>query len=372
MTDVVFRCDASTKIGSGHVMRCLVLADLIAHRGLSSLFICRQHQGHCGTQITDKGYRLVLLPLQSPVDVSQASGSSPDYRTWLGAEMAEDAAQTIDIIRDVDATWVVADHYAIGADWERRVKAATGARLLAIDGQANRSHACDQLLDPSFSVQGKERWADLVPAECTVFAGLRYALLRPEFKQARKHMEATPKPKSAIKRLFICFGGFDHANATACAVEAVMALERHDWLVDVVVGAGYPHLSALRQLIGSRSGIALHVAPANMAKLMAQADLAVSAGGGMVIELAYLAVPSLVLCVAHNQRAMVEALAERGAVIPLGDFDLRNAPSIRRTIMATLKEQFANPGRLDTIRDVLRHEIPFQDDLFHSVMECSQ
>lgn len=372
MVEVVFRCDASLQIGSGHVMRCLVLADLIAQRGLSSLFVCRAHQGHCGAQITDKGYSLVLLPIQPRGNVSRESDLTPDYRSWLGAEMEEDAAQTIDIIRDTNAAWVVADHYAIGADWEKFVKSTTGAKILTIDGQANRLHACDQLLDPSFSVKGKARWAGLVPAECKVFAGLRYALLRPEFKKVRKHIESVPKPASDTKRLFIGFGGFDNDNATACTVEAVIALDRDDLLVDVVVGAGYPHINALRQQIGSRAWIALHVAPVNIAELMAQADLAVCAGGMMLVELAFLAVPSLVLCVAHNQRTMVEALAHHGAVISLGDFDVQNVHSISRNITMNLHNQFANSFRLDTIRDLLRREIPFEDDIFHSVMECSE
>lgn len=371
MVDVVFRCDASIVIGTGHVMRCLVLADSLVRRGLTCAFICRAHQGHWEAQIRRKGYSVFMLPLKTAQEDQGVAYASCDRTHWLGVEVSEDADQIIEIINALNVRWVIDDHYGIDSEWENRVKSATGVKILAIDGQANRPHSCDQLLDPTFSARGEARWKGLVPAGCKVFSGLRYALLRPEFAEARKDLAATPRQPAAPRRLLIGFGGVDAVNATACAVEAVMALGRTDLRVDVVVGAQYPFCASLEALLDAQTGMVLHVAPPNMADLMVQADLAVCAGGTMLVELSTLAVPSFVYCVAENQKAMSRAMADQGMLLGLGNFDEQDRASMVVSLASHLQELLGHPERLEIVRRLLGHEISDDHNALRDLLDGS-
>ncbi len=84
---VAFRCDASHRIGSGHVMRCLTLAEALTDAGAMCEFICRQHIGHLAEQIRAKGYRChVLEPDSEQLDVCLPLSSStpPCKAVWRG------------------------------------------------------------------------------------------------------------------------------------------------------------------------------------------------------------------------------------------------------------------------------------------------
>src|SRR5690606_27656495 len=94
--NVAFRVDASINIGTGHVMRCLTLADALAAQGARCYFLSREHPGHLFEQIHQRGHSLVGLPRCSvdnepdgadPVDV-------PAHAEWLGCDWQTDVEQT--------------------------------------------------------------------------------------------------------------------------------------------------------------------------------------------------------------------------------------------------------------------------------------
>lgn len=60
----MFRCDASVRIGSGHVMRCLTLADELKKKGVNTVFISRELKGNLFNIIRERGHE--LIPLKAP------------------------------------------------------------------------------------------------------------------------------------------------------------------------------------------------------------------------------------------------------------------------------------------------------------------
>jgi len=136
---IAFRVDASLKIGTGHVMRCLTLAEALRDRGCESTFICREHPGNLIDLISERGFTALGLPA---VDVAQDLGlelNLPPHAAWLGADWRTDATQTRKAIGDVTADWLVIDHYAIDERWERKLRPAC-RRLMVIDDLADRNH----------------------------------------------------------------------------------------------------------------------------------------------------------------------------------------------------------------------------------------
>src|SRR5690554_2682380 len=139
---VAFRADASLEIGSGHVMRCLTLADALQAQGAQCHFLCREHPGHLCELIEARGYPIHRLPQEvrdTDTAVTPGAESEPVHSGWLGASWDEDAAACLPLLADLAPAWLVVDHYALDHRWESVVidrLADSRPRLLVIDDLA--------------------------------------------------------------------------------------------------------------------------------------------------------------------------------------------------------------------------------------------
>jgi len=310
---IAFRADASTVIGTGHVMRCMALALAARGQGAEVQFVCRAHEGHLAALLQAQGFAVALLP--SPQGMTPAAGDM--YAEWLGVPQSLDAQETAAVLRGGAVDWVVVDHYALDEQWERAMQ-GVAARIAVIDDLANRGHDCSLLLDQSLDDSGPARYRALVPTDCTLLLGPNYALLRPEFAAARKESLARRR-QPLLERVLLFMGGSDPQDETSRALQGVALAARKLRHVDIVVGQAYRGLERLREGIHA-SGLPaqLHVQTGDMARLMAQADLAITAGGGVSWEKCTLGLPSLVVIVGDNQHLIAHALAAAGAQVTLG------------------------------------------------------
>lgn len=307
---VAVRVDASTWIGSGHVMRCLTLADALRANGAHVRIVCRQHQGHLAGLIRERGYAVDLL---DPPPSSPLPGSGSE--AWLGVPQQQDAAETVAVLGDgVDL--MIVDHYGIDREGETHLRAACRA-LMAIDDMANRPHDCDVLLDQNLVAAMDRRYAGLTPPSCRQLIGPRYALVRPEFARARPASLAR-RPAPRLDHVLIFMGGSDPDDDTSAALEGVYLAASSVRRIDVVVGQGYRGKERIAAMCAAHPGSRLHVQTPHMAALMADADLAITAGGSVSWEKCVLGLPSLVAVQAENQRPIAEALATAGAQVTLG------------------------------------------------------
>lgn len=319
-----FRADASLEIGSGHVMRCLTLADALRARGGECHFICRPHDGHMIDAIRQRGHAAHSLP--PPASIPAAG-----YTAWLGTDRATDAQQTADLLRPLRPDWLIVDHYALDHDWEHAVAPAC-AHIMAIDDLADRQHDCQLLLDQNLGRRATD-YQGLVPATCTVLAGPGHALLRPDFSAERKRSLLRRGQSSPLRRLLITMGGMDQADATSQALDTLRSASAlpEDCHITVVMGGSAPWLGRVRALAATMpwpTEVLVNVS--DMARLMADCDLCLGAAGGTAWERCCLGLPTIMLVTADNQRPGAQALAEAGAVRLLGDIDtgLPNLPQV--------------------------------------------
>lgn len=307
--NICFRVDASSEMGTGHVMRCLGLAQVLRQRGDRVIFICRALPGNLLDLIATYGYETVALPLPDPT-----VESVPDeltHASWLGVHWTRDAEETTDAIAAVSGTvdWLVVDHYALDARWEGRLRGHC-SHILAIDDLADRQHDCDMLLDQNLHSDAEARYASRVADGCRLLCGPRYVLLRGEFAVARSRMRLR---SGSVSRVMVFFGGVDRDNFTAQLIDQLA-----DWLppnlqVDIVVGASNTHLGMLRRMCVHRPQFVLRERVEDMAALLNETDLAIGAAGGSVWERCCLGVPSIVVSVARNQDPGLRRLGEMGA-----------------------------------------------------------
>ena len=306
--NVVFRTDASITIGTGHVMRCLTLADAFRDCGLLCHFICGNHEGNLAGLIREKGYDCTLLPL--PEEFSKpANNLELAHAEWLGASQEDDAAVCKSIIRELKPSWVIVDHYGIDATWEGCV-AGLGAKIFVIDDLADRNHSCEILLDQTFG-RSKSDYELLVPPRAEILCGAEYSLLRPEFA-AWRQASLGKRNRSELKCVLVNFGGVDKDNLTCSALQALekSGLSNETEII-VVLGGGSPHITAVVAEAGNlRFSSEVIVSTKNMAELMAGADLAIGAAGATTWERCCLGLPTLVLAIAENQQMAAQALAD--------------------------------------------------------------
>ena len=305
---VVFRADASSQMATGHLMRCLTLAELLSERDARVRFVCRRHPGHLIDLLRDRGYQVGELHVPATI----ASGE--DYASWVGVSQADDVQQTVDALAGERPDWLVVDHYGLDAEWEDAMRPHV-ERILVIDDLANRRHHCDALVDQNFSDEGAHRYAGLVTETCQMLVGPRYALLRPEYAAHHRAMRARD---GQIKRILIFFGGSDPYDLTGMALTAIVQANLQDVNVDIVAGANYAHSRELARNAGRRPRTRLHAKLPHLADLMFDADLVLGAGGATSLERLCVAAPSLVVSIAENQRHTCEALSRSGLIRYLG------------------------------------------------------
>jgi len=315
---VVVRADASVSIGSGHVMRCLTLAEAARTRGAEVAFVCQTYPGNLNDLISRAGFVVHKIPVAATGHVKRF----PD------AAQQADADATIEAVQGKRIDWLVVDHYGLDRTWESRMR-PYARKLMVIDDLADRRHDCDLLLDQNFHLSGAFRYDGLVSPTCTRLLGPRYALLRPEFADARAKMKPRAGP---VRRVLVFFGGSDPANVTGRALEALSAPEFGHLDVDAVVGITNPHRADIERQIAARPRTTLHVQVDNIAQIMARADLAVGAGGSTTWERLSLGLPSLVVTIAENQSRLTEDLHTEGLLTWIGGVDTVGAREIRQAL----------------------------------------
>lgn len=312
---VVFRVDASTEIGTGHVMRCLTLADALTRVGADCHFICRNHIGNMNDYIRQRGYPVYELISSDAIPVD-ASKAELQHEHWLQVPWADDAAQSYDVMQRerICADWLVLDHYALDARWQREMK-PTFERLMVIDDLADRQHVADLLLDQNLGRAAAD-YDGLVPESCIRLMGPRYAMLRPEFAQWRSYsLKRRQNPE--LKHILVTMGGVDKDNITGQILNALAGVELpSDMRITVVMGAkALWSQSICKQAERMSVPARVLTGVTNMAQTMAEADFAFGAAGTTTWERCSLGLPSLLFVLAENQRELARAVHERGAAV---------------------------------------------------------
>ena len=306
-----FRADASIRIGSGHVMRCLTLADGLEAGGHECRFLVRPQEGHLAGLVRERGHAVALLPADGGGPY-EAEAGDPPHADWLGVHWTEDALASLAALKNAAPDWLVVDHYALDARWETRLAPACG-RILVIDDLADRPHACDMLLDQNPGRRAEDYGA-LVPAGCVTLVGQQFALLRPEFRALRA-ASLLRREAPELRSILVSMGGVDKDDATCAVLDAIDTAGLADGVtITVVCGRDAPWLVKVRrraERMRLRTEVLVDVR--DMAARMMRADLCIGAGGGTSWERCCLGLPSIVVVLAENQRPGAEALGRAGA-----------------------------------------------------------
>lgn len=273
-------------MGTGHVMRMLALAQAWAAEGGHARFLGRIESEPLRARISAEGFGLAPLDAAHP---------APADLTALLAQSTPDC-------------WVALDGYHFDTGYQRAIRRA-GRKSLVVDDICDRG-AYDANIYLNQNLAAETLRPEFNP-EALTLVGPRYALLRREFQTQRPPHEPC---RERARNILISFGGADPDNVTSQALQALVRMADPDLHIAVVAGPANPHVESLRTLAASLPSQHqfLH-AVTDMSKLMAWADLAVSAAGSTCWELCCFGVPMLLVPIADNQADIGPALVQAGA-----------------------------------------------------------
>ncbi|HYM00731.1 MAG TPA: UDP-2,4-diacetamido-2,4,6-trideoxy-beta-L-altropyranose hydrolase [Blastocatellia bacterium] len=297
MNTLLIRADATGKIGAGHVMRCLALAEAWQANGGRVTLLSHCENPRLEKRIESCGFAFRRVTAPHPA--------------------ASDVRETIELIETLRPAWVALDGYQFDTDYQRAIRGAD-VSLLVVDDFAHLSHYhADIVLNQNIDA------ADL-PYKCDpdteLLLGPRYSLLRREFLSRGDRDRSIPQ---VATKILVTLGGADAGNATLQVVEALKQVRVQGFTARIVAGPFNPHFDLLCEAVRTR-GRDFEVLSdvADMADQMAWADLTISAAGSTCWELAFMGSPSILMVTANNQCGIAAGLDKAGAAISLGWFDM--------------------------------------------------
>ena len=310
---VVIRADSSSVIGSGHLMRCLTLAEKFRKEdNAEAHFISRDLEGNLNFLVEKKNFSLHTLPRH------EYDASLTGYAAWLTVTEETDATETQKVLEQLGfVDMLVVDSYAIGEAWEKKLR-PRAKKIFVIDDLANRRHDCDILLDQNFYLDKDLRYKNLVPPHCRLLLGPKHALLREEFFRAKERMRVRD---GQLKNILVFYGGADATGETEKALLALSRWQENGALADIkvtVVTGGSNVRKAEIKKHCRQAGFAYRCQVSNMAELMNEADLMLGAGGSTTWERCCLGLPAIVTAVAENQFKICEDCSRAGLIHYLG------------------------------------------------------
>jgi UDP-2,4-diacetamido-2,4,6-trideoxy-beta-L-altropyranose hydrolase len=316
--DVLIRADASHAIGSGHVMRCIALAEALAERGDAVRFACRALDSGLHSELRGRGLA---------VDILDSSGDDAEatMKSWVFAP-----------------DWAVVDHYALDAQWHRRL-AALGVRIAVIDDLADRPLDCDLLVDQNAIEAIHARYSDVTPARCRRLLGPRYTLLRQEFRHVLAQRIARSREEQSAGEVILFLGGADADGLTS------RLLERLDTAMlpgplHVLVGSMNQQGAALSDWCSAR-GVRCSVGLRSVAELLVDARAAIVSCGMFAVELQAVEVPSLLLPLSDIQRTVAQRFAGQGGAVVLEPAQIAQPAALSIAVTALCSLSSAPLGR---------------------------
>jgi UDP-2,4-diacetamido-2,4,6-trideoxy-beta-L-altropyranose hydrolase len=305
---LLIRADASTSIGTGHVMRCIALAQAWQDAGGQATFAMTASTPALQTRLEAEGMNIAHLV---------AEGGSQD-----------DARQTTALAQEMGACCVVADGYHFGAAYQQQIK-AVGLKLLLVDDYGHADHySADIVLNQNMTAD-EAMYVRREPYT-RLLLGPRYVLLRREFWPWRDwQREVVP----VARKVLVTLGGSDPDNVTLLVMQALHQIAVEDVEVVVLAGGSNPHYDTLHDTAQEAPyAVQLRQNVHNMPELMAWADLCIGAAGSTSWERCLLGLPSLLVVLADNQQLIAEHLHAQGIATNLGRTGSVSAAELARAI----------------------------------------
>jgi UDP-2,4-diacetamido-2,4,6-trideoxy-beta-L-altropyranose hydrolase len=308
---VAIRVDASQAVGTGHVRRCLALAEALRTAGADIVFLSRNLDVDVPALVDAQGFALTQLP-------RPAAGFVPDvtipHAAWAEVPVDVDIAQTLAALA-VKPDWVVIDHYAFDGRWHDAIRSRLAGKIAVVDDLADRTIDGDVLIDHNPSADHARKYEGRLSPRVRLLGGPNYALLGPAYATAHRYT-----PRERVESIGIFLGGVDRPNWSSLVLRAVDNAGFHG-PVEIATTSANPSLTQLLAVAESRPRTSVTIDQPDLAAFLSRHDLQIGAGGGALWERCCIGAPTVALVCAENQRISIKELVRRRVVLGVDAWD---------------------------------------------------
>jgi UDP-2,4-diacetamido-2,4,6-trideoxy-beta-L-altropyranose hydrolase len=304
---IAIRVDASVQMGTGHLRRCMTLAESLREGGYEPTFVTRDLGLDNAATLAATGHAAITLP---PPNAAFASGANlPPHAAWAEVGWEHDAAQTIAALRTLAPAILVVDHYAFDSRWHEAVAGDLEAPLVAVDDLGDRPLAVSLIVDPTMASHA-DKYRLSAPWHPRILGGPQYALLAPAYSRL-----PAPTVRERVQTVGLFMGGSDLANASEIAWQATRSALGPAVQVTIATTSANPHKARLEDLATSDNATTLLVDLPDLAGFFASHDLQIGAGGGATWERCCAGAPTILVAFADNHLPVARPLHEMGVLL---------------------------------------------------------
>tara|TARA_B100001123_G_C15340166_1_gene1034504 strand:- start:1270 stop:2346 length:1077 start_codon:yes stop_codon:yes gene_type:complete len=327
--NIFFRTDSSLSIGTGHLNRCINLADELKKMNNNIFFISRNLPGNSNFIIKKRRYPILSLPKPTNYSITD------NYNDWLGIPWFEDLNQTIKVISKLNKVvhWMIIDHYSLDQNWESNIR-NIAKKVLVIDGPIHNKHYCDILLNSNYLKKSNNHYIKKINYDCKLLLGSKYCLIKNE-----KKLLKNKKNEKKYIRLLIFYGGIDINNQTLRALKSIKHIRNKLVYTNLVIGKNNPNKKELLRYSKNLKNIKVHIQTKKMYDLITNSDIGLCAGGINTWERLYLGLPSIVTAVSKNQESSLKKLNTTNSIVYLGSYQNVTIKKISENINLLLKNK---------------------------------
>ncbi len=275
MKNILIRSDSSFKLGIGHIMRDLVLANEYLDDNV--IFVCQNLEGNINNKILELNYKVEIL-------------------------FSNKLEELDSLIKRLKVNLLIIDHYSIDYFYEKELKQNNlNLKILSFD-DTYKKHFCDILLNHNVYADAK-KYKGLVPHNCEIRCGEEFTLIRKEFfSQLKKEYKIN---KTTI---LISMGGTDHSNINIKILKVLEAFNNIE--IKVVTTMANKNLKELKTYIKKFDNMNLFIDSNEIAKLIKSSSFSIVSSSVIVNEILYLNSKFIAIKTAENQKMMYEYLKE--------------------------------------------------------------
>jgi UDP-2,4-diacetamido-2,4,6-trideoxy-beta-L-altropyranose hydrolase len=303
---IAIRVDGSAQIGTGHVQRCLSLAEALRKAGADVIFVTRLGGDVIPSLISAREFTHYQLPTERQYIASE---NDPAHAHWAQVDWQTDAADTLAAFVAQKPDWVIIDHYAFDARWHDYIREQADCRIAVIDDLGDRKLSADLLIDHNPTADPKSKYHLSNATVHRSLIGSRYGLLGPDYAALPKRI-VSPN----VDSIGIFMGGAD-ADNLSCKMLKAARNAGFTGKIEIISTSANPNLAELESAVEADPNCTLKLDQPSLSAFFASHDLHIGAAGGATWERSCAGAPSVVFQSADNQGVVIDALLAANAAI---------------------------------------------------------
>lgn len=349
MKKIIFRADGNAEIGAGHVMRCLSIGAAARNAGMECVYI-----------VADSSFESII----------QSKGFSCRVLDTLYSDMDSELPVFEETLSQYKPDIIIVDSYYVTANYLKELRRF--GKTIYIDDVLAFAYPVDILINYNIYADRAEYeslYSDNNICIPELLLGTKYIPLRDEFR-----LSTVPVQKGNVENILISAGGADPEGMALKLAKCF--IEDHElagkYKFHFIISSFEPNRKELKEIAVQYPWIKLHENVQHMSGLMLESDLAVSAAGSTLYELAACGVPVITYVLADNQLPGALGFEKAGIMVNAGDCRIKTdffpalcqeikllcADKIKRKNMRINgRNTVDGRGAEQMIKDIMRNEV---------------